>query len=94
MIDDREYYEAFVNRDRDFDGVVFVGVISTKIYCLPSCPARKAKFENCRYFGSGEACVAAGFRACKRCRPAQKLTKNGSSGRASATLPADLKSTL
>lgn len=42
---------------------------STGIYCRPSCPARKPKPENCRFFPSAAACVAAGFRACKRCRP-------------------------
>ena len=52
-----------------FDGWVFVGVTSTGIYCRPSCPARTPKRENVRFYPSAAAAQAAGFRACKRCRP-------------------------
>lgn len=62
-------YRAASGRDRRWDGRVYLGVTSTGIYCRPSCPARKPKPENCRFFPSAAACVAAGFRACKRCRP-------------------------
>jgi AraC family transcriptional regulator, regulatory protein of adaptative response / DNA-3-methyladenine glycosylase II len=55
--------------DARFDGWVFCGVTSTRIYCRPSCPARTPKRENVRYFASAAAAQAAGFRACKRCRP-------------------------
>ncbi|MFV0296612.1 MAG: DNA-3-methyladenine glycosylase 2 family protein, partial [Hyphomicrobiaceae bacterium] len=47
----------------------FLGVTSTGIYCRPSCPARTPRPANCRFFRSGAAAVAAGFRACRRCRP-------------------------
>lgn len=62
-------YRAASGRDPRWDGRVYLGVTSTGIYCRPSCPARKPKQENCRFFVSAAACVAAGFRACKRCRP-------------------------
>ncbi|WP_217895950.1 DNA-3-methyladenine glycosylase 2 family protein [Leucobacter sp. 7(1)] len=62
-------YRAIAGRDARWDGRVYLGVTSTGIYCRPSCPARKPKPENCRYFATAAACVAAGFRACKRCRP-------------------------
>ncbi|QYM74688.1 DNA-3-methyladenine glycosylase 2 family protein [Leucobacter luti] len=62
-------YRAASGRDARWDGRVYLGVTSTGIYCRPSCPARKPKPENCRFFGTAAACVAAGFRACKRCRP-------------------------
>jgi AraC family transcriptional regulator of adaptative response / DNA-3-methyladenine glycosylase II len=62
-------YRALQSRDRRFDGLLFVGVTSTGIYCRPVCPARTAKFENCRFFGSAAAAQAAGFRPCLRCRP-------------------------
>ncbi|UTX52533.1 DNA-3-methyladenine glycosylase 2 family protein [Leucobacter aridicollis] len=62
-------YRAASGRDRRWDGRFYLGVTSTGIYCRPSCPARKPKPENCRFFPSAAACVAAGFRACKRCRP-------------------------
>ena len=62
-------YRAASGRDKRWDGRIYLGVTSTGIYCRPSCPARKPKPENCRFFPSAAACVAAGFRACKRCRP-------------------------
>ncbi|UOQ57555.1 helix-turn-helix domain-containing protein [Leucobacter allii] len=62
-------YRAASGRDARWDGRVYLGVTSTGVYCRPSCPARKPRPENCRFFPSAAACVAAGFRACKRCRP-------------------------
>src|SRR6185436_11880722 len=62
-------YRAFQSRDARFDGLIFVGVSSTGIYCRPICPARTPKFENCHYFGSAAAAQDAGFRPCLRCRP-------------------------
>jgi AraC family transcriptional regulator of adaptative response / DNA-3-methyladenine glycosylase II len=67
---DRETcYRALQSRDARFDGLLFVGVTSTGIYCRPVCPARTAKFENTRFFGSAAAAQEAGFRPCLRCRP-------------------------
>ncbi len=67
---DREVcYRALQSRDPRFDGLLFVGVTSTGIYCRPVCPARTAKFENTRFFGSAAAAQEAGFRPCLRCRP-------------------------
>src|SRR5579862_1245851 len=67
---DREIsYRALESRDARFDGLIFVAVTSTGIYCRPVCPARTPKFENCRFFGSAAAAQEAGFRPCLRCRP-------------------------
>jgi AraC family transcriptional regulator of adaptative response / DNA-3-methyladenine glycosylase II len=67
---DREAgYRALQSRDPRFDGLLFVGVTSTGIYCRPICPARTPKFENCRFFASAAAAQEAGFRPCLRCRP-------------------------
>ena len=67
---DREVcYRALQSRDARFDGLLFVSVTSTGIYCRPVCPARTPKFENCRFFGSAAAAQEAGFRPCLRCRP-------------------------
>jgi AraC family transcriptional regulator of adaptative response / DNA-3-methyladenine glycosylase II len=55
--------------DPRFDGWFFCGVKTTGIYCRPSCPARTPKRENVRFFTTAAAAQAAGFRACKRCRP-------------------------
>jgi AraC family transcriptional regulator of adaptative response / DNA-3-methyladenine glycosylase II len=62
-------YRALQSRDARFDGLIFVGVSSTGIYCRPICPARTAKFENCDFFGSAAAAQEAGYRPCLRCRP-------------------------
>jgi AraC family transcriptional regulator of adaptative response / DNA-3-methyladenine glycosylase II len=62
-------HRAFETKDARFDGWFFAGVTSTGIYCRPSCPARTPKRENRRFFLTAAAAQAAGFRACKRCRP-------------------------
>lgn len=56
-------------RDRRFDGRFFIGVVSTGIYCRPTCPAPTAKSVNVRYFATAAAAAEAGFRPCLRCRP-------------------------
>ena len=67
--DDDTCWRAAEAEDPRFDGWIFVGVTSTGIYCRPSCPARTPKRENVRFFSTAAAAQAAGFRACKRCRP-------------------------
>lgn len=70
MLQDPEAcYRAVAGRDPRFDGQFYVGVSSTGIYCRPSCPARTPRPENVRFYASSAAAVAAGFRACRRCRP-------------------------
>ena len=56
-------------KDPGNDGAFIVGVLSTGIYCLPSCAARKPKDENVRFFLDEEGARGVGLRACKRCRP-------------------------
>lgn len=60
---------GFAARDRACDGRYVVCVTSTGIYCRPSCPARRPRPEHLRFYDSGAAARAAGFRPCKRCRP-------------------------
>lgn len=62
-------YQALAAHDPRFDGVFYVGVTSTGIYCRPVCTARTPKAANCRFFGSAEAAEKANFRPCLRCRP-------------------------
>ena len=62
-------YRALQSRDARFDGLIFVAVSSTGIYCRPICPARTPKFEHCSFFASAAAAQEAGFRPCLRCRP-------------------------
>jgi AraC family transcriptional regulator of adaptative response / DNA-3-methyladenine glycosylase II len=56
-------------RDPAFDGVIYIAVTSTRIYCRPVCPVRQPLTRNVRYFPSAAAAEAAGFRPCLRCRP-------------------------
>jgi len=63
------WHKACDSRDPSYDGVFFVAIKSTKIYCRPICPSRRARHENRRFFGSHADAEAAGFRPCKRCRP-------------------------
>src|ERR1700749_2217521 len=69
MIDGNAAYTALTSRDPRFDGVFFVGVTSTGIYCRPICPVKPPQRRNCRFFDSAEAAEKARFRPCLRCRP-------------------------
>jgi AraC family transcriptional regulator, regulatory protein of adaptative response / methylated-DNA-[protein]-cysteine methyltransferase len=66
---DEECWNAALARDRAYDGQFVSGVLSTGIYCRPSCPARHPKRENVRFFATSAAARAAGLRACLRCSP-------------------------
>jgi AraC family transcriptional regulator of adaptative response / DNA-3-methyladenine glycosylase II len=69
VLDPLACYKALEARDERFDGRFFVGVTSTGVYCRPVCPARPAKFENCRFYPSAAAAQDDGLRPCLRCRP-------------------------
>jgi len=60
---------ARLARDPAFDGLFFVGVRSTRIYCRPICPVRPARSENVTFHATAAAAERAGFRPCLRCRP-------------------------
>jgi AraC family transcriptional regulator of adaptative response / DNA-3-methyladenine glycosylase II len=62
-------YRALECRDARFDGLIFVGIKSTGVYCRPVCPARTPKFQNCFFYPSAAAAQDAGYRPCLRCRP-------------------------
>jgi AraC family transcriptional regulator of adaptative response / DNA-3-methyladenine glycosylase II len=63
------FARALDARDPRFDGVFFVGIITTRIYCRPVCPARVAYHDHRRFFNTAAAAERAGFRPCLRCRP-------------------------
>lgn len=72
-----ELYQALVNRNPAYDGMVFYGIVTTGIFCRSICSARKPKLENVRYFASPKAALDAGFRPCKLCHPLE--TSSGTS---------------
>jgi len=67
--DHRRLYSALLARDSRFDGVFFVGVTSTGVYCRPICRVKTPKAANCRFFDTAQEAEQAGFRPCLRCRP-------------------------
>jgi AraC family transcriptional regulator of adaptative response/methylated-DNA-[protein]-cysteine methyltransferase len=67
--DPESAWAAVLRRDRAMDGRFVTGVLTTGIYCRPSCAARHPKRENVRFFADGAEAAAAGLRACLRCRP-------------------------
>ncbi|MFG3027438.1 AlkA N-terminal domain-containing protein [Streptomyces sp. NPDC048253] len=70
MYTDRERcVRAVQSKDARFDGWFFTAVLTTGIYCRPSCPVVPPKPQNMVFHPSAAACQQAGFRACKRCRP-------------------------
>jgi len=66
---ENEMYKAITDRDSVFDGLFYFGVVTTSVFCKPSCGARLANRENIRFFLDTESAVDAGFRACKKCHP-------------------------
>jgi AraC family transcriptional regulator of adaptative response / DNA-3-methyladenine glycosylase II len=68
-MDEERFWRAVQGQDARFDGWFVLAVVTTGIYCRPSCPARTPHRRNVRFHPSAAAAQAAGFRACKRCRP-------------------------
>ena len=66
---DEQRWQAVTSRDGGGDGGFVYGVTSTGIYCRPSCASRRPNRANVRFFDLPGAAEAAGFRACRRCRP-------------------------
>ncbi len=64
-----EMEQAYLQRDASYNGLFFLGVRTTGIFCRPTCPARKPLSKNVEYFPTAQAALVAGYRPCKRCRP-------------------------
>jgi AraC family transcriptional regulator of adaptative response/methylated-DNA-[protein]-cysteine methyltransferase len=64
-------YRALVERDSSYEGVFYIGVRTTGIFCRPTCPAKKPKLENVDFFSNTRAALTAGYRPCRRCTPMQ-----------------------
>jgi AraC family transcriptional regulator, regulatory protein of adaptative response / methylated-DNA-[protein]-cysteine methyltransferase len=63
-------WQAFSSRDKTAEGRFVAAVLTTGVYCRPGCPSRLPRPENVRFFATNKEAEAAGFRPCKRCRPA------------------------
>jgi len=69
ILTEAEAWVAVDGRDRHFDGLFVYAVETTRIYCRPSCPARRPHRNNVAFYASPQEAEAAGFRACRRCHP-------------------------
>ena len=87
-IDQAAAWAAFEARDRSWDGRVIGAVSTTRIYCKPSCPARRPKREHVEFYLDGEAARTAGYRACLRCRPDEVGRDREAVARAAALIEA------
>lgn len=65
----QKYYQALIGKKSEYEGIFYVGVKTTGVFCRPTCSARKPKFENCEFFETAQQALLAAFRPCKRCRP-------------------------
>lgn len=68
-MDDDHCYRVASSRDGRFDGAFVTAVVTTGVYCRPSCPAMTPQRQNVHFYPTPAAAQEAGFRACKRCRP-------------------------
>ena len=71
MPDRKTMYNALLNKDSSFEGIFFVGVKTTGVFCRPTCTARKPKEENVDFFSSPKEALQNGYRPCKVCHPLQ-----------------------
>ncbi len=69
VLSNGQMYASVAERNSLHDGHFFYGVVTTGVFCKPSCNSRTAKRENIRFFSDAESAVRAGFRACHRCHP-------------------------
>ncbi len=69
IVDEEAYWQAVVEKDAAFDGVFFVAVRSTGVYCRPICPSRQPRRDRVTFFRTPVDAEAGGFRACLRCEP-------------------------
>lgn len=72
--EDDPQWAAVTGRDIEADGAFVYAVTTTGVYCRPSCPSRRPKRHNVRFFALGREAEAAGFRPCLRCRPTEPST--------------------
>src|SRR5205814_10483821 len=81
MPDAERCWEAIQKRDRTQDGRWFVGVVTTGVYCRPSCPSRRALRKNVRFYATPQEAERDGLRPCLRCRPLEATEDAAGAGK-------------
>lgn len=73
MISDKKiidkYYKMLIEKNEQYEGIFYVGVKTTGVFCRPTCPAKKPLKKNCEFFTNAEEALLASYRPCKRCKP-------------------------
>src|SRR5262249_55270412 len=72
MLNQDQCWQAVERKDRSFDGRFYFGVVTTGVYCRPSCPSRRPLRSNVRFYTTPAEAEHAGLRPCKRCRPLEE----------------------
>src|SRR5262245_40278854 len=75
MLPTSEMEKAYLAGDASYDGLFFLGVRSTGIFCRPTCPARKPLPKNVEFFATPREALIAGYRPCKRCHPLEQAAQ-------------------
>jgi AraC family transcriptional regulator of adaptative response/methylated-DNA-[protein]-cysteine methyltransferase len=75
-LDDAACWDAVTRRDSSLDGKFFFGVLTTGVYCRPSCPARKPLRQNVRFYTDAADAERDGLRPCQRCRPLATINRD------------------
>jgi len=70
-----EYYNALVQRDSKYVGIFFVGVVTTSVFCIATCRARKPKKKNVVFYKTYAEALKNGFRPCKICCPTENANQ-------------------
>jgi AraC family transcriptional regulator, regulatory protein of adaptative response / methylated-DNA-[protein]-cysteine methyltransferase len=81
MLNEHLLWQAVLARDIRWDGAFVYAVQSTRIYCRPTCPSRRPNRDRVTFFPAASAAEQAGFRACRRCRPASAATESAAIAR-------------
>ncbi len=66
---EKEYYQAILDRNTNYEGIFYVGVKTTKVFCRPTCPTKKPQIEYCEFFATVQQARQATYQPCKHCRP-------------------------
>lgn len=74
-IDTNKFYQMLIDKNTEYEGVFFVGVKTTGVFCRPTCPAKKPNKENCEFFRTAKEALLASYRPCKRCKPLSMPSK-------------------
>lgn len=91
---DSDKWKAVIARDESKDGMFVFGVVSTGIYCKPSCPSKHPSVDRVQFYDGANEAESAGFRACKRCHPREAVQGNGVVQRVSQYIDRNLDSKL